>query len=337
MRSDVADWFGRRTWQPAPWSTQELTARKAGRTVSVVLPALDEEETVGHVLEAIRPLARPGAGGVPLVDEIVVLDGGSTDRTAERARGAGARVVTREEALPGVPVREGKGEVLWRSLAATLGDLLVFVDADLVDVETALVPSLLGPLLTEPTIHLVKGFYRRPLRLETNEAASGGGRVTELVARPLLARFAPELSGVVQPLGGEYAATRELLESVPFAGSYGVEIALLLDTLAARGLDAIAQVDLGVRKHRNRTLLELGVMAQEVLDTVLRRVTPAADLGPDGVDDVRLVQFAQVAGRWVPQERAVRLADRPPMALLRSTEIIGDGGSAPRGRGSIVR
>jgi glucosyl-3-phosphoglycerate synthase len=311
----VADWFARRTWQPAGWTAEDLSAVKAGRTVSVVLPALNEEETVARVVAAMRPLSAPSAPGeARLIDEIVVLDGGSTDRTAERAATAGARVVTREQALPGVEVRPGKGEVLWRSLAATTGDLVVFVDADLVDVDSSLVVGLLGPLLSTDGVQLVKGFYRRPLRLETAETGTGGGRVTELVARPLIARFAPELSGIVQPLGGEYAATRGLLESVPFAASYGVEIALLLDTLHSRGLDAIAQVDLGVRKHRHRTLLELGLMSAEVLDTVLSRVMndrPA-------VDGARLIQFEQAGGRWVPRSYPVSLRDRPPMATLRA-------------------
>jgi glucosyl-3-phosphoglycerate synthase len=312
----VAEWFARRTWQPAGWTVAELTARKDGRTVSVVLPALNEEATVAHVVAAVQTLTVSAAPGQqPLVDEIVVLDGGCTDRTAERAVAAGARVVTGAQALPGVEVRPGKGEVLWRSLATTTGDLLVFIDADLVDVDAGLVVGLLGPLLTTDGVQLVKGFYRRPLRLETAETGTGGGRVTELVARPLIARFAPELSGIVQPLGGEYAATRALLESVPFAASYGVEIALLLDTLHSRGLDAIAQVDLGVRKHRNRTLLELGLMSAEVLDAVLGRTTapPAAR-----AQEVQLIQFEQVGGRWVPRPHTVSLRDRPPMATLRS-------------------
>jgi glucosyl-3-phosphoglycerate synthase len=316
VRPQVADWFERSTWRSARWRSEDLVTAKAGRRVSVVLPALDEQDTVGHVVAAIAPHARAGATGVPLVDEIVVLDGGSTDATARRAAEAGARVVTREQALPGVPVRPGKGEVLWRSLAATSGDLLVFVDADLIDVDAGLVPGLLGPLLGVPGVELVKGFYRRPLRLETLEAGTGGGRVTELVARPLLARFAPDLAGVIQPLGGEYAATRRLLESVPFAASYGVEIALLLDTLHRAGLDAIAQVDLGVRKHRNRNLLQLGAMAQEVLDTVLSRVP-----GVEPVDQVELVQFVQSDGQWRPQQRTVRLTDRPPMVTLRGTSV----------------
>jgi glucosyl-3-phosphoglycerate synthase len=305
-------WFARRTWQPAPWTETGLVRAKAGRTVSVVLPALDEEKTVGHVVAALLPLTEVRSGQrEPLVDEIVVLDGGSTDATAELAAAAGARVVDRETALPGVPVRPGKGEVLWRSLAATAGDLVVFADADLVDVDPGLVVGLLGPLLTVDGVHLVKGFYRRPLRLETEELGTGGGRVTELVARPLLARFAPELSGVVQPLGGEYAGSRELLGSLPFAGGYGVEIGLLLDTAHRHGLDAIAQVDLGVRKHRNRNLLDLGVMSQQVLATVLARV--GVDRQPRPVE---LVQYVQQQGRWRPYPRPVAISDRPPIDTL---------------------
>jgi glucosyl-3-phosphoglycerate synthase len=325
VRDDVAAWFARRTWQPAPWDAAELAGAKATRSVSVVLPALNEEATVGHVVAAVRQLTTPPAPGLPpLVDEIVVIDGGSTDATAERAAAAGARVVDRAEALPGLPPREGKGEALWRSLAATSGDLVVFLDADLVDVEPFVVTGLLGPLLRADGVGLVKGFYRRPLRLETAELGTGGGRVTELAARPLLARFAPQLAGVVQPLGGEYAATRELLESVPFAGGYGVEIGLLLDTVAGHGLDALAQVDLGVRKHRNRTLLELGVMAQQVLATVLARagVTPAADA-------VELVQYVQVAGRWTPAAQQVTVEDRPPMRTLRAAGQIARGTIEP--------
>jgi len=154
----VTEWFQSHTWQQAVWTVEELIAAKRGRTVSVVLPALDEEDTVGAVVTAVL------AAGA-LVDEVVVLDGGCTDRTAERARAAGAVVIDRETALPGVEPRPGKGEVLWRSLAATSGDLIVFVDADLVDVGPEVVLGLLGPLLTADGIHLVKGFYRRPLRI----------------------------------------------------------------------------------------------------------------------------------------------------------------------------
>lgn len=317
-------WFKRRTWQRAGWTAEELIAAKRGRTVSVVLPALNEEDTVSAVVTAVL------AAGA-LVDEVIVLDGGCTDRTAERARAAGAVVIDRETALPGVEPRPGKGEVLWRSLAATSGDLIVFVDADLVDVGPEVVVGLLGPLLTVDGVALVKGFYRRPLRIGNSEQGTGGGRVTELVARPLLARFAPWLSGVIQPLGGEYAGTRDLLESLPFAGGYGVEIGLLMDTVTSRGLDAIGQVDLGVRKHRNRNLTDLGAMAQEVLATVLHR----AGVDPEPVP-VDLVQYehhhedagsTEAPGTWLPVVRRVAQTDRPPIRSVMHSAV----------RGTIVR
>ncbi|MET9228306.1 glucosyl-3-phosphoglycerate synthase [Lentzea sp. NPDC003310] len=296
MLPSVEAWFASHTWQQPSWTVDELVALKRGRTVSVVLPALDEEETVGDVVSVVRPLLGT------LVDELVVMDSGSTDRTVEVAAAAGARVVLREDVVPWLPPVPGKGEVLWRSLAATTGDLVVFLDSDLVDPETAFVTALLGPLLLDGDVHLVKGFYRRPLRLES----SGGGRVTELVARPLLNTLRPELSGVVQPLGGEYAATRSFLESVPFAAGYGVEIGLLLDVHRLHGLSALAQVNLGVRKHRNRSLLQLGAMSSQIMGTALARCGVEAESGP-------LTQFVQVGGEWLPDSTDVVVADRPPM------------------------
>ena len=244
----IGRWLTDHSWNRPTWTIAELEAAKAGRTISVVLPALNEEETVGSVVETITPLL----GG--LVDELIVLDSGSTDDTEIRAVAAGARVISREIALPEVEPQAGKGEVLWRSLAAATGDIIVFVDSDLIDPDPTFVPKLVGPLLTTEGVHLVKGFYRRPLKVSGSEDANGGGRVTELVARPLLASLRPELSCLLQPLGGEYAGTRELLTSVPFAPGYGVEIGLLIDTYDRLGLDAIAQVNLGVRTHRNRPL-----------------------------------------------------------------------------------
>jgi glucosyl-3-phosphoglycerate synthase len=319
MDAALEDWFARRTWQQPTWTVDELRAAKLERTVSVVLPALDEQDTVGPIVAAVKPFT---LGPNPLVDELVVLDSGSADATMERAAAAGARVVRREEVLPTLCPVPGKGEVLWRSLAATTGELVVFLDSDLVDFDPGFVPALLGPLLTAPGVHLVKGFYRRPLRLESSELDTGGGRVTELLARPLLAALRPELSGIVQPLGGEYAATRELLESVPFAAGYGVEIGLLLDTHARHGLDALAQVNLGVRKHRNRSLLQLGVMARQILAAALHRCegpgggygAPVA--GSEG-DLGEITQFRQLAGEWLPTSQRVRVIERPPMREVR--------------------
>jgi glucosyl-3-phosphoglycerate synthase len=313
--ADLEGWFARRTWQRPEWTVPGLRAAKRGRRVSVVLPALNECATVGAIVAAVLPLA---GGDDPLVDELVVLDSGSTDDTRAVAEAAGATVIGREQVLPDLEPRPGKGEVLWRSLAATSGDVIVFLDSDLVDFDPGFVPALLGPLLTEPGVAFVKGFYRRPLRLETTELDTGGGRVTELLVRPLLAALYPGLSGVVQPLGGEYAANRELLESVPFAAGYGVEIGLLLDTHSRLGLDALAQVNLGVRKHRNRSLPQLGVMARQILATVLGRIGPIDTECP-------LTQFHQLAGEWTPISQHVEFRERPPMSevLSRSTDGAG--------------
>ncbi|MBP2476456.1 glucosyl-3-phosphoglycerate synthase [Crossiella equi] len=302
MRQRIEDWFAARTWQSPQWTVEELVRAKGNRTVSVVLPALDEQKTVGAIVEALLPMAQ---GPSPLADELVVLDSGSTDATAEVAARAGARVVAREQVLPGLPVRPGKGEALWRSLAATTGDLVVFLDSDLVDFDPAFLPALLGPLLTEPEVALVKGFYRRPLRLESE----GGGRVTELLARPVLGALRPELAGIVQPLGGEYAARRDFLAAVPFAPGYGVEIGLLLDAHARYGLSGLAQVNLGVRKHRNRSLAQLGVMARQILGTALARCGVEGDAGS-------YTQFTQVAGEWLPEETDIALEDRPPLSEI---------------------
>ncbi|MGP4054353.1 glucosyl-3-phosphoglycerate synthase [Mycobacterium sp. 4D054] len=302
----VADhrWLSERSWCRPSWTVAELEAAKKGRTVSVVLPALNEEETVAGVVETITPLL----GG--LVDELIVLDSGSTDDTEIRAVAAGARVVGREVALPEVAPQPGKGEVLWRSLAATTGDIIAFVDSDLLDPDPMFVPKLLGPLLTADGVHLVKGFYRRPLKVSGREDANGGGRVTELVARPLLAALRPELMCLYQPLGGEYAGTRELLTAVPFAPGYGVEIGLLVDTYDRLGLDGIAQVNLGVRTHRNRPLTELASMSRQVIATLLSRC---------GIPDsgVGLTQFFADGEDYAPRTSTVSLTDRPPMITLR--------------------
>ncbi len=311
-------WLSNRSWTRPSWTLAELQAAKAGRTISVVLPALDEEETIESVIDSISPLVDG------LVDELIVLDSGSTDDTEIRAVAAGARVVSREQALPEVPTRPGKGEALWRSLAATRGDIVVFIDSDLINPHPMFVPWLVGPLLTGDGLHLVKSFYRRPLQVGDvggGAGTTGGGRVTELVARPLLAALRPELGCMLQPLGGEYAATRELLTSVPFAPGYGVEIGLLVDTFDRLGLEAIAQVNLGVRAHRNRPLAELGAMSRQVIATLFSRCgIPDSGVGltqffADGCEGPG-AEGSGVEG-YTQHTSPVSLADRPPMKVLR--------------------
>jgi glucosyl-3-phosphoglycerate synthase len=312
-------WLSNRSRTSPSRTVEELEAAKAGRTISVVLPALDEEETIEAVIDSISPLVDG------LVDELIVLDSGSTDDTEIRAIAAGARVVSREQALPEVPTRPGKGEALWRSLAAAGGDIVVFVDSDLINPHPMFVPWLVGPLLTCDGIHLVKSFYRRPLKVsevgeagqadQADDRATGGGRVTELVARPLLAALRPELGCMLQPLGGEYAATRELLTSLPFAPGYGVEIGLLIDTFDRLGLDAIAQVNLGVREHRNRPLAELGAMSRQVIATLLSR----CGIPDSGVGLTQFFADCPDGYGYTRHTSPVSLVDRPPMNVVRPT------------------
>jgi len=245
-------------------------ASKGGRTVAVCLPARDEEATVGAIVEALR---RELVDAVPLVDELVVVDDHSTDATAQVARDAGARVVDARAVLGDV-TGPGKGAALWRSLHETTSDVVVWVDADITEFSTHFVTALVGTLLAHPEVSFAKGAYDRPL-----VEGEGGGRVTELVARPVLAMLFPALAGVRQPLAGEYGGRRDLLERLPFVQGYGVDIALLIDAHRAVGLGGIAEVDLGVRRHRNRTIGQLGPQAAEVLRAALVRA--GVDVGDE--------------------------------------------------------
>lgn len=314
MDTAVQAWFARRSSRAADWPADLLRAVKGSTTVSVVLPALDEEKTVGGIVDAVRRDLVDVR--IPLVDEVVVLDSGSTDATAAVARAAGARVVHRDDVLPNVPSVPGKGEALWRSLAATTGDVVVFVDADLLAFHSGFVTGLIGPLLTDPSVDFVKAMYDRPLSEAAAIHPAGGGRVTELVARPLLNLHWPQLAGFVQPLAGEYAARRHLLERLPFATGYGVEIALLIDALDEVGLDAMAQVDLGERRHRHHGDLRLGRMAAEIWQTALARLHQDGDLQ---AFEPTLTQFVRDASHYLPVTHEVAALERPPLL-----SVVGD-------------
>jgi len=247
-----------RTYAEPPATPQALRDAKGLRRVSVCVPARNEERTIASVLSgAVLPHLAEGGSG--LVDELVVVDDGSHDRTAEVARAAGARVLTRR---PG----GDKGAAMAAAFEASVGDVVVFLDADVENAGPHYVPSLIAPLVTEEAV-FVKAFYDRPI----NGQPTGGGRVTELLARPLLDLLFPALAEIRQPLAGETAAQRWVFEKVGFAAGYGVEIGLLLDVATEFGPGAIAQVDLGVRVHRNRPLHELRPQADDVLRTALSR------------------------------------------------------------------
>lgn len=247
-----------RSYDRGHFDLARVIQAKGLRRISVCLPARDEERTVRAVIES-AVLPHLGPGGSSLVDELVVVDDGSTDATAEIARSCGARVVSRH---PG----GDKGQAMAAAFEAADGDVVVFLDADVQNANADFVAQLVGPLLVDEAI-LVKGFYERPL----NGQPSGGGRVTELLARPLIQLLFPALNEVRQPLAGETAAHRWVFEKVGFAPGYGVEIGFLIDVATEFGVESIAQVDLGVRVHRNRPLVELRPQADDVLRTALGR------------------------------------------------------------------
>jgi len=307
------DWFARRTYTARTWDEERIRELKGGTRVSVVLPARDESATVGEIVSAIRDAL--ASGPAPVVDEIIVIDSHSSDGTARIAEKAGALVVHQDDVRPDLPPGRGKGDALWKSLAVATGDVAVFLDADVRDFTPRYVTGLLGPLLADARIAYVKGFYERPAARTADGPGAGGGRVTELVARPLLNLLRPELAGFVQPLAGEAAGRTDVLRRVPFATGYGVEIGLLLDLFDLVGLDRLAQVDLGVRRHRHQSLADLGAMAAQVHSAALRRLADGLPgIAPDGPDPVRhLVQYEHEDGAGLrARVREVPVAERPP-------------------------
>lgn len=292
------------------WSLEELLAAKqrTGTTVSLVVPARNEAATVGDIVSRVRAALVDTAA---LVDELVVIDSDSDDDTAAVAADAGARVHRARDVRPELGWAPGKGEAMWKSLFVTRGDVLVFIDADLVEWDTHFVPGLLGPLLTDPSTRLVKGFYARPYADGSGTTSLEGGRVTELVARPLLALAHPELADLVQPLAGEWAVRRDLFARVPVPTGYAVELAAVLDCAAAHGVGSLAQVDLGRRAHRHQPLLDLGAMATQILAAAARRQGSAP---AGGAGQVPLRQFVpdDVTGALRPWVRLIPVGERPP-------------------------
>lgn len=311
--SDATSWFQQRTYQAEDFTLDDLQRRKdeAELTVSVVIPALNEAPTINGVVEACAKL------GDTLVDELVVIDGGSQDNTAELAATAGARVHSGDQVLTEHGVCGGKGDSLWRSLTVTSGDIVVFVDADIRNPDPRFVWGLLGPLLTDADVQLVKAFYERPVQLGEELHPTGGGRVTELLARPLINAFWPKLAGLIQPLSGEYAGRRGLLEELPFFTGYGVELGMLVDTLRLRGARAIAQVDLYERVHRNQDLAALSRMATGILQVALQRLDEEGRMGDMPTRLSSYLQFERGDDERVhPHQVEVDILERPPISSV---------------------
>jgi glucosyl-3-phosphoglycerate synthase len=331
----VERWFGEANFHHGEFADLRRLVQlkeKQGLTVSLVLPTLDEEETIGPI---VRRAMREMMGRVPLIDEILVIDSVSTDRTREIAEAEGARVVQHPDVLPRYGSFRGKGEALWKSVYETSGDIIVWADTDVRNWHPRMVYGTLGPLLHEPRLQYVKGYYQRPIVQDGVMKEGGGGRVTELVARPLINLFYPELSGMIQPLAGEYAGRRALLEAIPFFTGYAVEIGHLIDATERVGIEGLGQVDLERRVHRNQELEGLSRMSFVILQAVMKRLEERrkarlfAELG----STMKLPRSGK--GRLALE--VIELADqeRPPMIripeYLERRRLVGPKDAAPVG------
>lgn len=286
-----------RSFEMTDCAIDSVVAAKAGRTVSLCIPCRDEAATIGPLVSAIRHELIERA---PLVDELIVLDDRSTDDTAAVAASAGGTVVPIEDMHARYGEGHGKGNALWASLAASTGDFVVWLDGDITSFEPHWISRLLSPMLDDESVALVKAVSHRPTQM------GGGGRTTELVTRPLLSLYYPELTGLHQPLAGEYAGRRTVLEQLPFVQGWGVEIAMLIDVARRHGPSSIAQIDVGTREHRHRSLHALSVQAAEVMATMLARIPEGSLLQHDSP------ALCRADGSVVP----LNLSERPPLAWL---------------------
>lgn len=301
--SDARRWLRNNSFHHAEFPAERIATRRES-SVSVCLPARDEERTIGSIVAALMPLVEIGA-----IDQVVVVDD-SSDGTGEIAERLGAEVHRQNDLLPQFGPVQGKGDAMWRSLSVLTGEIICFLDADSENFSEHFACGLIGPLVEQPGLSLVKGFYRRPFRQAGVTLPEGGGRVTELTARPLLNLFYPDLAGVRQPLAGEIAARRDLLEQLPFLTGYGVDVALLIDAYRREGLEAVAQVDLDTRQNDHQQLTDLGSMAFAVLRAVVSRVER------DGrIDEVGPATFLSAHGTgFTPVD--LEHVERPPFASL---------------------
>jgi glucosyl-3-phosphoglycerate synthase len=312
----VDKWFAENTFHADEFEDLDYLLklkRERGLSISLAFPSLNEEETVGKVIQTIKQSL---VLDVPLLDEIVLIDSNSEDRTREIAQSLDIPVFVHQSVLPKYGSRRGKGEALWKSLYCTHGDIVIWLDTDIVNIHPRFAYGLIGPLLSRPNIQFVKGFYRRPLKVGDKIQAGGGGRVTELTARPLLNLFYPELSGVIQPLSGEYGGLRTALEQFSFFSGYGVEIGLLIDMLEKLGLNTIAQVDLQERIHHNQPLEALSKMSFAIIQAVIRKLE--SRYGQSILENVnrtmKLIRYERES--FILDVEEIAELERPPMIEL---------------------
>lgn len=288
----------------------ELKEEK-GLKISLCLPTLNEEKTIAKEIVIMKSELMTR---FPLLDEIIVIDSGSEDRTLEIASEFGADVYEADHILPDLEKYRGKGENLWKALYVTKGDIIVYLDADIKNIHHRFAYGLVGPLLTNDTIKYSKGFYDRPIATgKTEIRPTGGGRVTELVIRPLFSLFFPELTQILQPLSGEYAGFRELFEKVPFPIGYGIETSLILDICENWGIDVIAQVDLEKRVHRNQDTKALGRMAFVIMETFFKRLEKLGKIELKKELLLQMIQYNLVGNKYEPDILDWKAMERPPM------------------------
>lgn len=294
------------------WDLKKLVEKKEKNniTISLCLPTLNEEKTIGKEVVIFKSEL---ADRYPLLDEIAVIDSGSEDKTREIAENFGADVYLADEILPGVEQKKGKGENLWKAIYQLKGDIIVYVDADISNIHPRFVYGLVAPLIYREEVKYVKAFYDRPLAVSGSVRPSGGGRVTEILIRPLFSLYFPELTGIIQPLSGEYAVRREVLEKINFPIGYGVETSHLIDVYTKYGLDAFAQTDLDQRVHENQPTHALGKMAFGILQTFIRRAK-ALDIIKDINDFEKILRQTQAKDNTYEQvELEIVEEERPPM------------------------
>lgn len=312
----VDRWFAENTFHADEFADlSRLMALKEERdvTISLALPALNEEATIAAIIQTIQ---RSFFKQVPLLDELILMDSNSTDRTRDIAADLGVPVYIHQETLPAYGARTGKGEALWKSLYATSGDIVIWVDTDVSNFHPRFVYGLLGPLLHQESVMFVKGFYRRPFKAGMNLEANQGGRVTELTARPLLNLLYPELSGIVQPLSGEYGGRRQALEQMTFTSGYGVETSLLIDALEKFKLASIAQVDLVERIHSHQSLFKLSKMSFSIIQTLFSKLERRYG-HPILLDVNRTMKTVfYEPGHFYLQVEEIAELERPPMLLV---------------------
>jgi glucosyl-3-phosphoglycerate synthase len=312
----INQWLTRNTFHHGAFANlRELVEakEKAGLTISVCIPTLNEEATIGKEIVIMRSELMER---YPLIDELAVIDSGSTDRTLEVARSFGADTYLSAEILPELGAKRGKGENLWKAIHQLRGDIIAYIDADIKNIHPRFVYGLVAPLIQRPEIQYVKAFYDRPLIFSEGVRPSGGGRVTEILIRPLFSLFFPELTAVIQPLSGEYAVRRRVLEEIPFPIGYGVETSHLIDVYSRWGLEAFGQTDLDQRIHRNQPTTDLGKMSFGILRAFLSRLSSLEKVRDLPELETVLRQFQARDTSYEQIEHTIREEERPPMITV---------------------